>query len=439
MIRYRYAVFLLAAAAVKAQAQAPPDITLHITLNDALSRAKQYGNQIQSASLTAALAKEDTVQAKAAALPSVNAFNQFIYTQGNGTPSGVFVANDGVHIYNEQAVVHQELLALIRHGEINRARAAEAVAKAKIEVARRGLNSTVVQDYYAILAAQRKTVNAQTAVREGERFLDITKKLEAGGEVAHSDVIKAQLTLQQRQRDLQDAQLAVEKARMTLGVLIFPDFRSDFTVEDDLATPALLPPAPEIQAKALSTSPDISAAKAGMEVARHDVNVAKYAYLPSFGLDFFYGLDSNQFLARTPNPELPHGYRQNLGYSAQATLNIPVWNWGATRSKILQAQLKAQQAQLDLSLAQRTLAGNLAQYYREAQAAQEQADSLNTSTVLSVESLRLTILRYQAGEATVLEVVDAQTTLTQARNAQEDGLVRYRTALANLQSLTGTF
>jgi outer membrane protein TolC len=38
----------------------------------------------------------------------------------------------------------------------------------------------------------------------------------------------------------------------------------------------------------------------------------------------------------------------------------------------------------------------------------------------------------------VLEVVDAQNTLTQARNAYSDGVVRYRTAVANLQTLTGT-
>jgi outer membrane protein TolC len=51
----------------------------------------------------------------------------------------------------------------------------------------------------------------------------------------------------------------------------------------------------------------------------------------------------------------------------------------------------------------------------------------------------LTVLRYQAGEVTVLEVADAQTTLVTARNAYDDGIVRYRLALANLQTLTGVF
>ena len=64
--------------------------------------------------------------------------------------------------------------------------------------------------------------------------------------------------------------------------------------------------------------------------------------------------------------------------------------------------------------------------------------SLRESLDLATESLRLTVLRYEAGEVSVLEVVDAHTTLVDARNAYNDGLVRYRVALAALQTLTGT-
>jgi outer membrane protein TolC len=409
---------------------------LVITLQDALARAKQYGMQIQSANLNLALAREDQVQAKAAGLPSLNAFNQFIYTEGNGTPSGVYVANDGVHVYNEQAVVHEEVLTYVRRGEIRRAMAAEAVARAKIEVAQRGLNSTVVQYYYAILAAQRRLVNAQTSLREAEQFLDITQKQENGGEVAHADVIKAQITLQQRRRDLQDAQFNIDKGLIALAVLIFPDFRSGFAVEDDVQQSALLPPLPEAQAKATATSPDLLSARFSLQQAGYEFDIARYAYLPSFSLDFFYGIDANQFGIHADRTA-GEAARQNLGYSAQATLNVPVWNWGATRSKVKQAELKQQQAQLDLTLAQRTLQGNLQLAYSEAQAAQAQLDSLRGSVDLAAESLRLTLLRYQAGEANALEVVDAQTTATQARNANDDGLVRYRVAVVNLQTLTG--
>ena len=431
---------------IAAQTAAPPTPT--ITLQDAIARARQYGGQIQGANLAVLLAKEDSLQARAGRLPTVNAFNQYIYTEGNGTPSGVYVANDGVHVYNEQAQVHEELLSVFRRGEIRRALASEAVANARVEVAARGINATVIQDFYAIVSAQRKFTNAQTSLGEANRFLDITQKQEKGGEAAHADVVKAQIQQRQRERDLQDSQVAIEKAKIALGVLIFPSFMADFSVSDDIGNAEILPPAEEARAKAVATSPDLKAAKYSLQAAGLDVGIARYSYLPSLGLDFFYGIDANQFAAnsseaqasgRSTLPNYQVMNRQNLGYSGQITLNIPIWNWGATRSKVKQAEFKEAQARLDLSLAERTLQSNLATAYSEARAAQAQLDSLRGSVDLSVESLRLTLLRYQAGEAAALEVVDAQTTVTQARNAYDDGQVRYRVALANLQTLTGSF
>lgn len=442
--RYMYLCVNLALLAGLAPAQPNPPVavtaSVEITLHDALTRARQYGNQIQSANLAVLQSREDIVQARAARLPSLNAFNQFIYTEGNGTPSGVFVANDGVHIYNEQAVVHQEALAFVRRGELNRALAAEAVARAKVDVAARGLTQTVVQNYYAIAVAQRKYANAQASVREAQRFLDITQQLEKGGEAAHSDVIRAQIDLQQRQRDLQEAQLTIDKSKIALGVLIFPNFSSEFAVVDDLQQLALVPPMAEVQSQAAASSPDLMAAKASIGAAGYDISVARYAYIPSLALDFFYGINANQLAFRTQHPAADPelAYRQNLGYSAQATLNIPVWNWGATRSKIKQAELRRDQARLDLTLAQRTLQSNVASAEAEAIIAQAQIESLRTSVDLAVESLRLTVLRYQAGEATAFEVVDSQNTVNLARNAYDDGLARYRVALTTLQILTGT-
>ena len=427
------------ALAVLAHAQqALPVSPPLITLTDAITRARQYSGQIQTANLASLLATEDRVQARAAELPSLTSGNGFIYTQPNGTSSGVFVANNGVREYIAQAGVHQEALALVRHGEVRRAMAAEAVARARVDVASRGLTATVVQNYYAVVNAQRRLANSQRSVAESQRFFDITQQLEQRGEAARADSIRAQIDLQQRQRDLQEAETSIEKAKIALGVLIFPNFSSVFDVVDDLQPPALLPQFAEADVQARVANPDVKAASAGVQQAEYDVSVARYAYLPSLALDVFYGLDSNQFARRTrlpPGSEMP--YQQNLGYVAQGTLNIPVWNWGTTRSKVKQAEFKRNQAQLDLSVTQRTLQSNIAAIYAEARLAQQQLDSLRTSVDLAVESLRLTLLRYQAGESTALEVVDAQNTATLARNAYDDGLARYRIALANLQILTG--
>jgi len=426
------------AAMAQALAQAPGQpaagsTRLTVSLQDALDRAKANSPQFQSANITALLAREDRVQSKAGLLPGLNYFNQYIYTEGNHTPSGAFVANDGVHVYNSQAQIHGDLFAPGKRADYRRSVAAEAIARAKAEVAARGLVVTVVQAYYGLVAAERKLQYAQQSLREAQQFFDITQKQEQGGESAHSDVVKAQIQLEQRQRDAQEADLNVEKNRVGLAVLIFPDFQQDFDVVDDLQNELKLPPFSEVQALAAKSNPDIRAAQAEVEQEKWGVSSARSGYLPSLSFDYFFGIDANQFAVNNRRGE------NNLGSVAQAQLTIPVWNWGATRSKLRQAQLHLQQAKLDLSVTQRQLLANLNSFFQEAQTAGSQVSSLSHSADLAAESLRLTLLRYTAGEVAVLEVVDAQTTLAQARNAYADGLVRYRVAISDLQTLTGSF
>jgi outer membrane protein TolC len=338
-----------------------------------------------------------------------------------------------VHVYNNQATVHEDIFAPGKRADYQRAIAAEAVARAKAEIAARGLAATVVQDYYGLLAAQRKYANAEQSLKEARQFADITRKLEAGGEAAHSDAVKAEIQLAQRERDAQDAQLAVERNRIGFGVLLFTDYTQEFSVEDNLASAPPLPARAQVDELAGRNNPDIRAAQATVRQEQWDVASARAAYLPTLSFDYFFGIDANQYAI------WDREHRRNLGSVAQGTLTIPVWNWGATRSKVRQGELRLQQARMDLSLAQRQLLANLNAYYLEAQAASAQLESLRRSADLSEESLRLTLLRYEAGEVTVLEVVDAQSTLAQARNAYADGLVRNRVALAGLQTLTGEF
>lgn len=410
----------------------PANGPLTLDLTQALARARQYGGQIQSANLALSQAAEDRVQARAAMLPQASALSQYIHTQANGTSSGVFVSNDGVHVFNDQGLVHQDIMPVFMRAEQQRAAAAEAVARARVDIAARGVNSVVIQDYYAIADAVRKLDNAALSLTEARQFLDITQKQESGGEVAHADVVKAQIQLQQRQVDLNEAQTVLAKAKIALAVLVFPDFRTDFNIRDDLDQADLVPPLPEVRSQAVATNPDLKAAGAAVDEAGDEVNLAHYGYLPTVSLDFMYGINANQFAIHNPDGQLL------LGNVAQITVNVPVWNWGATRSKVKQAELRQDQARLDLSLTQRTLQGALAAAHAEAEGALGQVSFLREGQNYAAESLKLTLLRYQAGEATAFEVTDAQSTVKQARDAYDDGLARYRVALANLRTLMGT-
>jgi outer membrane protein TolC len=116
-----------------------------------------------------------------------------------------------------------------------------------------------------------------------------------------------------------------------------------------------------------------------------------------------------------------------------------LWDWGSLRAKLHQSEIRQRQAAATLSQTQRQVVSNLYSMFNEALTARAAVDSLRRVADLAAESLRLTTLRYQAGESSALEMVDATNTFVQARNAADDAEARYRLAIAQLQTLTGPF
>jgi outer membrane protein TolC len=430
---------VLASAQVTVTAPQPAPQTL--TLKDALERAQMNAPQLLAAISDVNTAHEDLLQARAARRPTLSGRSEYLGTQGNGvTPNGRYVTNDGVHVYRDWAVVHQDFTAAVLKTGYQRAGEAEAIAKAKVEIQRRGLAATVTKAYYALLTGQRKYATAQQALDQAKQYLDISQRLESGGEVAHSDVVKSELQYAAQEQAFRESKLTMDTARLDLAVLLFRDFDQNFGVVDDLNLAPAVPAFAEVQTMAERENPDLQAANATLRAAGLDVKIARQAFLPSLTADFAYGIEANAFALHSKVAAFPEaGSLPNLGYFLTVSLNVPLWDWGTRSSKVRQAAFKREQANVELSATQRTLVRNLQGFYQEAQTAREQVDSLRHSVDLAAESLRLNGLRYQAGEATILELVDAQTTLTQARNAYDDGLVRYRLAVANLQTLTGAF
>ncbi len=434
--------FLMTAAIATGWAQqAGTQGPVVITLDEAIHRAQANEPAFAASAAESKAAALDRSIAKAAMLPSVLYHNQILYTQANGEqnqagqgvgsqPSPRFIANNAVREYASQGVVN-ETVGLAQMAEIKRTDAAAAFAQAQLEVARRGLVETVVILYYGSEAADRKLDVARRALAEADAFTDLTQKRETAREAAHADVIKAQLEQQQRQRDVSDATIAAERAKLELGVLLFPDPRTPYTLQIPSGM-AEVPARAAVETAAANNNPDLRSAFAALKQSDAEVLAARAAYLPDLGLNFTYGIDAPQFAVNGPD-----GVR-NLGYSASITLDVPVWDWLSTQHKVKQSEIRRDAVRVALTAAQRRLIANLEEVYKEVTTAHDQLASLDQSVQTATESLRLTKLRYTGGDATVLEVVDAQNSLTLAENAREDGMVRYETALANLQTLTGT-
>jgi outer membrane protein len=441
------AVTAIAQTAVQADQQPPATAgPITITLQEAIKRAQTAEPNFATSLATARVAALDKSIARAGLLPSARFSGQGLYVQPNGLREvggeGVvntnpkFVSADArPREYIAQGIV-EETVSLGGIAALRQANAADAVARAELEIARRGLVAAVTGLYYGVYSADHKYSIAQQAAREAADFTKLTSQREQAREAAHADTIKAQLQQQQRERELSDAKLNADKARLELGVLLFADPRTPYTISIP-DSPAALASREEVNQFASRNNAELKSALATLNASNADVLTAQATYLPSIGLIYTYGIDANEFAAR--GPLTPDGIRaHNLGYSAAVTVNLPVWDWLATEHRVKQSEIKRDAAKTALTATQRRTIAQLDESYAEAQAARAQLASLDESVATAAESLRLTKLRYTGGEATVLEVVDAQTAFVTAQNAREDGRVRYETAVAQLQTLTGS-
>ena len=429
-------------------AQAPAaDASAVVTLDEAIKRAQANEPNFAAARAASQSAALDRSIARAGLLPSARLLSQGIYTQPNGTfadsdegvpntPNPRFVANDSrPREYIDQGIA-EETLSVAGFAALRRADAAAAMARAELEIARRGLVATVTRLFFGSLAADHKADIAQHAYQYAHNFTTITEAREKQGEAAHADVLKARLTEQEQWRQLQDAVLAAQTARLDLGVLLFPDPRTPYTLQAPQAPPPLASFA-EVEAAAAKYSPELKSALANLETSNADVLGARAALMPSLGLNVIYGIDANEFAVN--GPMTPAGVKaRNLGYSTTFTVNLPIWDWLSTEHKVKQSEIRRDATRIALTNTQRQLIADLQTAYATAQTAQKELESLDSSVADAAESLRLSELRYKSGEAPVLEVVDAQNSYVTAQNAREDGYARYQNALAALQSLTGT-
>jgi outer membrane protein TolC len=417
-----------------------PATVQQISLDDAVHLAEKNEPAFAAALAQAHISKLDHSVAVAGLLPSVTYHNQYLFTQGNGSNDRIgqtttsaaprFIANNAVHEYASEGVVN-ETLGLQQFSAVSLASAQEAQAMAEAEIARRGLLSAVVALYYDVAATDTKLSVMERSADDANHFFKLTQQREQAREAAHADVIKAELSQQQRTRDVEDAKLAASKAHLELGVLLFADPRTAFQTE--ASAPAVLPDRAEVESDASKNNVELKSALAALHASDAAVLSARAAYLPDLGLNFTYGLDAPQVAVNGPDAT------KNLGYSASATLDIPVWDWLSTEHKVKQSEIHRDLAKVALSAVQRRLITNLSEFYDEAATTRDQLASLDASVTMAQESLHLTELRYTGGEGSVLEVVDAQNTLLAAETAQADGVVRYQLALANLQTLTGRF
>jgi outer membrane protein len=407
-----------------------------VGLDEVLRLANAQVSGLRQAQLNERVAEEDVRQARAAFLPKVNAPLDYIYTSpafglARGEPRvQSYIANNAIGEY--QALVNVagdvDLSGRLR-ATLARSRALLNAARAGTEVARRALRQASTEAYYGLALAAAERRAAEQNLAAAREFEHITSLLLSGGEVASVDLTRAQLQTNQREGELEQARAAEEVA--AAGLRVFVGYEQARAISAaDLST---LTPAPgEVErftTETIKRRPEFTQFEAQERAAEQDILVARADRRPQLSYTLNGGFDTDSLR--------PPRLREHTGVSAAVNLSIPIFDWGASKSRERQAQARLQIAQNERAQAERGFA-------QEFDAARVQALSASARIRLATEgvglaesNLNTSIARYRAGEAQIVEVTDAQTALAAQRLAFFQALFDYQLALARLRQAAG--
>jgi outer membrane protein TolC len=421
-----------------ASAQQPGASANRLARDEAVRLALIQASTFEQGKLAELIAAEDVRQARAAFLPRIAVPSTVTYNSPMVGPVAPGTAGADRFSYLASNAVAEYLSLVSATGEIDvggrlratlrRGIALLEAARAGTEVARRALIEAVDEAYYGLSLSTAKRRSGELSLAAAEDFARITQLMFTAGEVSEVDVIRARLQMAGRRDDLEQARVAEAIAAGGLRVLVGYDFATPIEVVD--LTNAL-PDATEINrfvAAAIANRPEFAQLDAERRAFEQEAKAARAERLPQLSYSVSGGFDSQSLRL--------DALHDHTGVLATVSVTIPIFDWGASKSREQQARLRAQSVQSERNLAVRSFTQQFHAARTQAQSAALRYQILNASVSDAERNVQASLARYRGGEAAIIEVTDAQNTLATQRAALYQALFDYQAAKARLAQAT---
>ena len=376
------------------------EVALNLNEDSTVSLALA-NNRTAKQSLWDYQAAKATVSATAAGKnPNVSYTWQGARNHGANTMTGRTVTSKtGQHSFTIKAPVFSPEL----DANIDKSRFAREGSGAAYEEALQQAKYDAINGYYTLIMYRNKVDVANQAVKDYQGHVDNVKAQYNVGLVANSDVLAADTNLADSQTNLVKAQNAANLAEANLNLVIAYPTQTSIT-----------------------TAEHVQSAMA-VKQAEEGLKAEKAGYLPTVGVEAGRGYAD------------PDGYfgTSSKSWHIGASATWSLWDGGQTQNKIKVAQDTLEKAkEANLAAVDKV---NLAvqQAYLNLRSAEQTIQSTQTAVHQGQENFRIATLRYRAGVGTNLDVLDAETKLTESRNNYVDALYNYNVSISALEQATG--
>lgn len=396
-----------------------------LSLEDAVALSLGYAAAYRQTTFDEQVAREDVRQSRAALLPQFSV----PVTQFSTTPSVVrFPDQPPIFSYVSSSAINEtsayfntsgtlDISGGLRAG-LRRSRALLAAAHAGAQTARRALVLATVDNYYGLLLAQQRRRLADEALSVAEGIAASSADLLAKGKADASEVDRARAAALARRDELEQARLAEYLAMNNLRALIGIDFDTYLTLESITRRVPGTSDFVDLGPQSFLARPELAQVDAEKLAATAEAQQARAELRPQITYSVNAGFDTADV----------RRLRQYSGGSVLVSVNIPIFNFGASRSRERQAELRGQA--LDVQRA--NLEAQVRSEFFGARAAMGSALQriryTRESVTLGQKALDSVFTNYRESHATLLEVNDAVNALAAARLAYYQAIADYYTS-----------
>lgn len=286
---------------------------------------------------------------------------------------------------------------------VKQAQAYVRAAQAGDRMARQQLTKHVLMAYQGVHAARAYVQVAKEAIAAAEEYVRITERMHQQGMAVKSDVLSAQVNLEEVKLKLTEAQNAEATALDQLHMLLGKPLSEPLDVAEPVM-PTLLAGDPDtLRAQALDNHFGLRALRAQTDAAGAAAEAARAGKRPQF----------NVMLRQDWNGEQT-GFDAS-SYTVAGVLSWTAFDGGSSQAAVDRAeQVRAEQA-ARLRQAGDGVAYQVGEARRRAIEAEDKAKARELVVDQAREAQRLVKKRYENGMATLIELLSAQAQLDKAR------------------------
>lgn len=317
---------------------------------------------------------------------------------------------------------------------VDEAQAGSRVASGELERIRDLVVQNVRQSYFNLLQARRLVGVADAALSRSELNLRSAQGFFDVGTKPKSDVTRAEVEVANARVDVIRARNLVRLTETSLANALGLEATVPIEIEDTLTYEPVSLDSTQLLAEALGNRPELRQGQARLDGARAQLSGARARYLPDIAVNGSAGMSSDDAIVSTD------GFGTLSFGDTWAIAGVLSWNLFEgffTQAKVKETQALVETARADYETVELQVRLEVEQAYIAVIEASERYGATEKAVESARENLRLAQGRYDAGVGTILDLTEAQLSLTNAEADSVRAVTDYRVGLAVLDRVVG--